>query len=309
MTPATAEKLLMNLSKARRVVLVSLGEEPLRWEVDKPTFDEFMFAQAQVEELYGSTHVLGIPVRVVGESQAGWHIVSSSFVMQQERRRRVPQLLDHGPTAPFEVLSQVGSRSAPLSFLGMLEASAKKFGHTVDTLPPPDDADLSQIEADIQALAAKQPATKPAAHQSIEALVKQAFKVPDHLLPPIGLYGDSKPFLSAAAADAVDLEKVQAQIDQAFKSAGKQLVAQAKNDHVHLHTELGLKIPDPPLYPPDPALTKAAGKAVMKAAEQVAAALHAGDLPVPPQAHHATVGDITVHISVEITKENAPWKS
>lgn len=285
MTPEAFE-VMGRLKRAERRIRARLNEIPVRWEVGRVQFDELVDA---TWPMMGSAAfvpqptLVGIPVRIVGPVDAPWRVVSGHFPTIQVRRRDPFELVGPGDpeSVPFEVLDEMPVFGSPAGSWGGVITTAQKPKQPADT------ADLSQVEADLQALAAKQPTAptaKPAPYPALSSYLNLAME-------------DS--FSKAAAAIAAQLKPL--------IPAGTYL--DVDTGPISLHDELGLKLPDPPLYAPDPDLNMAAAQAVLKAAEQIAAALNTGVLPVPPQAHHATVGEITVHLSVEITKEHAPWKS
>lgn len=155
------------------------------------------------------------------------------------------------------------------------------FGSLATGLPKDPPANLSQIAADLKKLT-------PAAAEPM---------LPGHAKP--------KPFLTLTLdsfAAAKSVEEAFAKLAAGLKQAEPAMPMAPMS----LHGEFGLKLPDPPLYPPDPELAVQAAAAVRLAAEQIATALEAGQLPVSAQAHHATVGQLTAHLAVDIAKEH-PW--
>ena len=261
---------------ARRNCRAMLKEIPDHWEVDPATFDEFMLTEPNAYP--GPTdfvmhHLFGIPVKPVDGSP--WCLVSRTAMSKDHalfRRRRTSELVTDPPSA--QVLDEYTEGTLEIQLdidMAAFDTAVAGIGAKLGSQPAlaDDTADLTQIEADIQALAAKQPApwveNKPA------------------------------PYLQPAIAQAE--AQFQAAVDKITETMAvpKNLVALSD-------------IAQSP-QPPDPALLHATAIAVQQAAQQIAAALEAGTFPVPPQAHHAKVGAIAVHLQVEITKEYPPWKS
>lgn len=185
MTPETAGDLLALLRRAVQIVRDDLREDPVRWEVSEawPAFD---FVQPSL---------WGIPIRF-REDAVGWELVSSRFVPDDLVRRRAGDVVNHGAKATTEYLSEHPPKHLPsLTMLGPKKpnALATLIDHAqgvTDAGPP---ADLSQIEADLQALA--QPLPEPKKYLAptlaetskdlskyIEHQLKQMLAVPDHLL-------------------------------------------------------------------------------------------------------------------------------
>lgn len=144
-------------------------------------------------------------------------------------------------------------------------------------------ADLSQIAADLEAFAAKQP-PKPKPTAGAVADYTLAAAMIDKASAPLAGFAASLKDLFAEPPPLPPAEPL---------------------PMFGLHEPLGIVVPGAPLVLPDPdpqALADSA-KAVELAAHQIALAFSSGQLPVPPQAHHAKVGDYAVELTVTIRKE------
>jgi len=213
---------------------------------------------------WGPVSIWGIPVRDELEVGLGWWLCFDNAQPQPADALAKDQ----------QGLSVTLSADSSKWEAGMA-AAAQKLSYLWPSGADPDDAgdaDLSQIEADVKALAAKNPdgpaATldgwDPTTSYFLHNMVMAAQKPAPFLAPTM-----------ASVAEAAGII-----------SAGN------------------------PLVPPEPdqkALDETAA-AIQQAANQIAMSLINGVLPVPALAHHAKVGDFAVHLEVTITKETHLWK-
>lgn len=191
MTPKQAQQQLGDLRVVKSRVNLDLSERPVRWEVADADLRALVDALDAPPIPPGTavSSLWGMPVHV-DENAATWQIVSYDFPTDRLRRRVAWHVLEHGSGASVEFLDEPMPKPpgppwkhSPAGLMAKLIAGAQ--GET-DAGPP---ADLSQIEADLQALPNTPVPEKPKPHlapaKSFEISMNEiakGFAVPPHLL-------------------------------------------------------------------------------------------------------------------------------